>query len=435
MKTKMENKKLLVSFLAIASLLVVISTISASTSNGLATINDIKVEDISVYGAGASSASVVAGDLITVKVYFTANENDQNVNIKARLEGDKIDTEVISSSFDVEAGESYAKTLTLRVPNELKDVLSDTITLNLVLDGKNYRTEPDDITLRVQRASYNADIKSISVQGTVNAGENIPVDIVLKNIGYNNLNDLYVTAKIPALGIERTGYFGDIVALECNKDSTALENYGVDINRKCNENDADTVSGRIFLQIPYEVPAGTYTIEVDVENSDTTSSATTQFNIATSVSKEVVATTTSQTFAVGENGEYDVLIVNPTDQLKVYKIVTESSGSLSSSADSSVIAVPAGSSKTVKVTASATSEGEYNFNVNVFNAGDNTLISSIPLDAKVQGSSTTSGVTANNPVVVLTVILAIIFIVLLIVLIVLIGRKPEKAEEFGESYY
>jgi preprotein translocase subunit SecG len=41
----------------------------------------------------------------------------------------------------------------------------------------------------------------------------------------------------------------------------------------------------------------------------------------------------------------------------------------------------------------------------------------------------------SDPVVVLTVILAIVFVVLLIVLIVLIGKKPEKSEDFGESYY
>jgi preprotein translocase subunit SecG len=42
---------------------------------------------------------------------------------------------------------------------------------------------------------------------------------------------------------------------------------------------------------------------------------------------------------------------------------------------------------------------------------------------------------AVNPIVVLTVVLAIIFLVLLVVLIVLIGRKPQKSEEYGESYY
>jgi len=42
---------------------------------------------------------------------------------------------------------------------------------------------------------------------------------------------------------------------------------------------------------------------------------------------------------------------------------------------------------------------------------------------------------SSSPIVALTVILAIIFVVLLVVLIVLMGKKPEKSEEFGESYY
>ena len=46
-----------------------------------------------------------------------------------------------------------------------------------------------------------------------------------------------------------------------------------------------------------------------------------------------------------------------------------------------------------------------------------------------------SAVSIASPIVVLTIILAIIFIVLLVILIVLLGKKPEKQEEFGESYY
>jgi preprotein translocase subunit SecG len=40
-----------------------------------------------------------------------------------------------------------------------------------------------------------------------------------------------------------------------------------------------------------------------------------------------------------------------------------------------------------------------------------------------------------SPVIAWIIVLAIIFIVLLVVLIVLMGKKPQKSEEFGESYY
>lgn len=422
----MNKKKLLVSFLVIASILLISSFVSASelTSNAR-----VKVDGTSV---PHNEVSVVAGELITVEVFFEADFNDQDVTIKAELEGDKADVESISKSFDVEVNKTYRKTLTIRVPYELKDALSDDLALNIKIDGKEYNTEIPEITLRVQRPSYNADIKSVGVQGTVDAGEEFPVDVVLKNIGYNNLDDLYVTASIPALGIQREGYFGDIVALECDEDSDAVDNYGVKVDRKCNEDDTDTVSGRILLKVPYDAKAGVYTVEVEVKNDDATSSKTAQLEVANDFTSNVIVTNTMSTVAVGEDAEYNILIVNPTDKLKVYRVVTESSGSLSSNADSAVVAVPAGSSKTVKITANADAEGDYAFKVNVF-AGEQ-LVEAVTLNAKVEGQGSKK-IGTNNPIVILTVVLAIIFIVLLIVLIVLIGKKPEKSEEFGESYY
>ena len=122
------------------------------------------------------------------------------------------------------------------------------------------------------------------------------------------------------------------------------------------------------------------------------------------------------------------MIVNPTNKLKVYRVVSGSSDDLSTSVDDSVIAVTAGSSKTVKVTASSSVEGEYDFTVDVI-SGDE-IVGTVNLALTVEGGSS-----VNSPIVILTVILAIIFLVLLVVLIVLIGKKPEKSEEFGESYY
>ena len=132
--------------------------------------------------------------------------------------------------------------------------------------------------------------------------------------------------------------------------------------------------------------------------------------------------------AVGENAEYSMLLVNPTNQLKVYKIVTDacSTCNLQTSASSSLVSVPAGLTKTVTIRANAAQEGEYTFNVNVF--------SGEKLEEVVTFSLSAKGKTVN-PVAVLTVILAIIFLVLLVVLIVMLGKKPNKSEEFGESYY
>ncbi|MCX6749968.1 MAG: hypothetical protein NTZ83_00755 [Candidatus Pacearchaeota archaeon] len=431
----MNTKKILVSLCTIAIALFLVATVSACVPTSPCTpTSDVDCEccgtlitssaeppiagcvTIEVDGMNVlNNPSVIAGEEVTVKVTFTAanlSEAQSDVRIKVELEGDKDSVDAISGAFDVEARHTYTKTLKLEVPSELNDDLSDDLTLSVRIWNGDYKSEYEDILVRVQRPSYNPVVKSITTSQSVDAGETFPVDIVLKNVGYNDLDDIYVTVGISALGVQKTAYFGDLVAQEdCTDDDCE---------------DTDTVSGRIFLEIPYSAEAGIYTLEVTVENDDVEAKFARQVAIENNLPENVIITSTSKTVAVGENAEYALLLVNPTDNLLVYKVVAESSGEVSSSVDSAVVAVPAGSSKTVTVTAKAKSEGEYNFDVNVFS--NDKLVDKVTLNLKAEGK-------AVNPIVVLTVVLAIIFLVLLVVLIVLIGRKPQKTEEFGESYY
>jgi len=402
------EKKFLVSFLLAVSVLLLVATVSAS--GPLANITKVEVNGVNV----ASNPAIAVGDHLTVRVDFSSLVNTSDVTVEARLEGNRRGVQVDTSAFDVESGFVYSKSLMLDVPFDLKNTLSGFTTLHLKVSGNGFRTEAD-YTLRVQRQPFSADIQSVSVPQKVKAGELFPVDVVLKNLGYNDLTDLYVTASIPALGIMKTVFTGNLVALECNKNANSTQNYGVDIIRKCNENNVQTSSARVFLQLPWDAKTGAYALEVSVKNSDTISSQTTQVNIHNDLP--------SGNFIVSGN---QLLIVNPTNQVVVYRIVPESTNAVSVSVSDSLVAVPAGSSKTVLVDATSNAAGQ-NYAVDVFST-DGSLLSRLSF-------TTTSGGSSANPIVVLTVILAIIFIVLLVVLVVLIGKKPEKAEEFGESYY
>lgn len=417
---KMETKKLLVSFLAIASLLIVATAfVSANElASGVSTFID---------NAGVDNTGIVAGDTMTIQVIFTSDVNASDVTVEVELEGDKADAQVETRYFDVESGHRYTKFLNLKVPYELKDQLSDDATLTVKISGDGFETE-QVYDVRIQRQPYEASVMSVSADQTISAGATFPVDIVLKNTGYNNLDDVYVTVMVPELGLQKSAYFGDIVSVECDDQFSSVENYNVDVDRKCNEDDDDSVAGRIFLNMPYDAKAGAYTLQVKVKNDDTTTSASTQFNVQNNVANEVAVDSSQKSVAEDENAEFNLLLVNPTNQVKVYRIVTESTSGLSTSTDTSVVAVPAGSSKNVRIIASAQDSGEYQFTTSVFSGEQ--LVESVPMTVKVSGSSATS-----NPLVILTVILAIIFVVLLIVLIVLMSRKPERSEEFGESYY
>lgn len=401
----MKTKNLLVFFLALASIVLMISTVSAATSE-LATIDSVKVNGI--YDFGNEDVAVVAGESVVVEVQFTAIEDASDVRIKVELEGDKVDVEETIGPFDVISSHKYKKVLTLRVPYELKDEIVQDLALNIKVWNGDFKTEHPEITLKVQRPSYNADVMSIESSQTVEAGALYPVDVVLKNIGYNKLDDLYVIVKISALGVEKTSYFGDIVAVE-------------------DDDYDDTEKGRVYLQIPYDAEAGLYSLEVEVKNDDLVLSEVKQIYIANDVSSNIIATESRKVAAAGQDVQYDLLIVNPTNKLKVYRIVTESSDDISASSSATLLAVPAGLSKSVTITAEAGSEGEHNFNVNLLSGEE--LAGTIALELSAKGKA------ANSSVVALTVVLVIIFLVLLAVLVVLLGKKPKKEEDFGESYY
>ena len=388
-KMKMKTKNLMVFFLAIVSMFALVATVSAFTGGDI--VDDstyvIKVDGVEV--VSTSDISVIAGDTISVRLYFDSLVDASNVRVKAEIEGEKVDVDERTTSFDVEDGMRYSKTLTLTVPSELKDEVSNTLELSLKVWNADYKSESGAIELRVQRPTYNAEVKSVSFSQSVEAGETLPVDVVLKNVGYNDLDDMYVTVSISELDVSKTSYFGDLVALE----------------NTSNDEETDTANGRISLKVPFGAEAGVYTVEVSVSNDDTTNT----------IAKQIVI---SNDFSAGEvirNGE-SLLIMNPTNKLKVYNVVFPES--------QSYVTVSAGSSETIAVSPST---DEYTVSV--------LTMSGEVVDAFTFSSTTESKTSMSDPVVVLTVILAIVFVVLLIVLIVLIGKKPEKSEDFGESYY
>ncbi len=389
----MNTKQILVSFLAIATVLFLVATVSAGQITSSYTV---KVNNQDAY---VNNIGVLENERITIEVSFTSLVNDSDVTVKAELNGEREDVEVESALFDVETGARYTKTLVLRVPAGLKNKVSDSLDLEIRISGKDHQTDLTKAVLKVQRESYSVQIKSVIV-GTMKAGQLVPVDVVLKNVGYNDLDDMYITVKMPALNLQKTAYFGDLVSIEDND----------------NNDDTDTVSGRLFIEVPYSAKSGVYALEVEASNGDSTSS----------VAKEV---SVSNEFSGGNivvSGD-SLLIVNPTNEVLVYRLVAEPTSDLSVSLSQNVIAVPAGSSRTVDVTATSSASGTYNYKINVFSLSGE-LLYVVSMTKNVDSSST-------SPIVALTVILAIIFVVLLVVLVVLMGKKPEKSEEFGESYY
>ncbi|HTY43937.1 MAG TPA: hypothetical protein VMC80_01730 [Patescibacteria group bacterium] len=401
MNKNMDFKKILVSFLTIAVLLAAtVANVSAYTPipspagitvAGFGTITDVKINGVSLTSANEISAN--AGDTVSVEVHFTALANASNVRARATISGETTDSVATSNFFDVEAGRQYVETFSVKVPSDLaSDQVSESLPLDVRVWNSDFNAETGaGLTLRVQSPSYNAAIESVNVDSTIKAGQTFPVQVVLKNTGYNDLSGVSVTASISTLGIQKTLFFGDLF----NVVTSTTDN-------------PNTVSGTMYLTMPNNVKTGTYALDIISSNSNSqaTSTQTVQLNVQNDYPQTVLQTATG------------LLIVNPTTSLQVFKVV------LPDNTAGQLVTVQAGASQTVDVKANTA-----DYTVSVQDLNGNVLGT-----FKFQPTQGQTGLT-QSPIVVLTVILGIVFLVLLVVLVVLLSRKPQKSQELGESYY
>jgi uncharacterized membrane protein len=242
----------------------------------------------------------------------------------------------------------------------------------------------------------------------------LSIDVVLKNIGRHELEDMFVVARISALGVEKKVYFSDIVPQD-----------------KENDDDEEDAAERVIsLRIPDDAKAGTYNVDITAENDEVSESVKKSVTVAGLEDKsDVLVAATSKNVAAGEEATYDLVIVNAGSKMKVYTLSVEDTKGLLVTVSEPIVTVAGDSSRVVKVAVKAASgaeAGTYTFTVSV-NSGE-TLVKKVNFSANVEGKAI-----ASNPVVILTIVLVIVFVVLLIVLIVLLTK--EKPAETAESYY
>ena len=398
----MKTRNFMSFFVAMIALVFLLPSASA-----FASIDDVTVNGISGYTNEV--AGVFAGESMDVKVVFTATEAETDARVIARILGEPGLSDM-TEEFDLLNGSTYTRTLSIALPSDIDP--SETYLLEVTLESNSEEADSVSITLEVQRPNHELEILSVESDDEVRAGETIFFDVVVKNIGLHEAEDTFVRASIPTLGISKKVFLGDLTPED-----------------QANPDKENSEEGRIYLAIPSDATAGVYDVEIETFNDDSSTKVTKMIVVTGSGSdSQVITGATTKDFASGETARYSLTIVNTDNTIKVFEIVPGSISGLTIESSDSIVAVPAGSSKTVEFEVTSSREGNYEFSVDVLSSGE--LVKSQGFTANVEGTSV-----GDNAAVLLTVVLAIIFVVLLIVLIVLLTRKPNKAEDFGESYY
>ena len=390
--------------------------IASVSANAFGEITSIEVDDVEALPSGSVNVAAFAGQKVEVRTIFEAADgidSIRDVRVNVWIVGDR---EFSSSSprFVVDSGKSYSRTVLLEIPFDLDP--SEDLEIKVSVESKNDGVlDEKTVNLGAQRESYVVEVLDVDMPTQVKAGETLVLDVVLKNRGREEAEDTFVRGSIPALGISDKGFFGDLSA----EDQDDPEKF-------------DSGERRVLLKIPANTPAGIYVVEVEAFNADSITTVTQKVSVVGAGEGSIVASpVTSRTFGVGESGTYSLTIVNTGERVAVYELIPNAPTELKVELSEPIVAIPAGTSKTVQLMASSEKEDGYSFTVDINSDGQ--IVDSKTFRANVEGSGTR--VVAGNTTVLLTVILAIIFVVLLVVLIVLLTRKPEKSEEFGESYY
>lgn len=396
----MNTRTLLVSL--VLSLLVVAFAATVSANQLSVTVNGVEN-----FGG---NAGVFAGETIPVRVIFYASQGSDNVRISARLIGES-GVSASTERFDVIAGSTYSRLINIEMPFDID--LNEGYELEVTVESREDGVLAERIVdFEVQRESYLVEILSVGSSDQVRAGQTLALDVVLKNRGRHFAEDTSVKVSIPELGISTTGYFGDLAPVDDYDDSDK----------------EDAVERRLYLNIPSTAREGIYTMELVASNDDGSTLATKRVVVTGGQESRIVSSGATKTLGVGETTSYSFTLVNAGNEIKVYDLALEAGKELTVALDDSIVVVPAGTSKTVKMQVTAHEKGTYTFAVNV--QSDGALVKKETFTATVEGASA-----KVNASVVLTVILAVIFVVLVIVLIVLLTRRTEKQEEYGESYY
>lgn len=253
----MKTKKSLCFFVAVLVALYAISLVAAGQLD--ISIDDVVVDDVSAswdsnWGYFPLAAS--PGDTIPVKVKFISYEDTEDLKLKVWIDGYRSDVSAITPKFDVVNGSIYIKKLSIKLPpaKDMEDV-DEELTLYVRISDKTDEVEQTYI-IKLQKEPYEYDLLSVDAPLEASAGDIIALDVVLKNRGASELEDSFVTAVIPELGVQKKAYFGDIYP----NDDTDEDNTQEDAKER-----------RIYLSIPSNAPTGVYQIEVSASNYDASS--------------------------------------------------------------------------------------------------------------------------------------------------------------------
>lgn len=399
-----KMKKLLIAMFAL--LVLAVPSVCAMT---------VSVDDVV---AGSSPLSVVAGSNLPIEVTYSVTSNYSDVVVVAELSyGHGKEIEVSTDPVDAYVGTLYKKSLNMQLKNDLETTsTSEGYTLSVRLkDGKGKTLESAEYRLALQRKNDLVEVQRVMMPSYMEAGKVSTMTVVLKNIGSDKQEDVYVTVSSPELGLFEEARARDLMSMDGNEDK-----------------DVATIS--LPLRLPKEAVEGAYAFKIRVRNDNvdfvTTKTVSIKGMKKAEDSTEAVSQIKSLDLKQGKSGVYRISLLNLGNAARTYKLTAEGiEGWASVEVNPLEITLGPKASQSVDVTLSVSDKalvGEHAFTVKV--KTDDKVVREVPLTADVKKSTFEA-----SAMLVSVVVLAIVLLVLVVVLVK--SRKSDEETEVEESYY
>jgi len=403
-----KNLKILITTLV---LLISLATF-ASADSDLYDIESVYLDGIEVSSGDISQVEL--GNSVEVKVYIEGtgdtttcpdgdvDDCEVDVKVKVWIGGYEYDdVEAVSSEFSIEPGVTYRKNLELEIPDDL-DVEDNDYTLYVeVYDSDDYERESYEIYTEKQRNSL--EIMDVIYDSTVNAGEELQIEIRVENNGDKKQEDIKVEVSLEDLD-SASGYIDELASEEednADEESSESIDFVLDIPE-----DAESGNYELAVTVTYnnghESIDKTFTVNVDGEESESTTET------ETSVS-------TSSTSLSGQEGKTKTLelsFTNPNTEDATYEVtVSGISQWASSEVSPETLELQGGESEKVSVTITPDSDaaGEHEFSIQILDS-DGNLVKEIQMDMDVNEGSNSWLKIGFLILIVLIVLIALIVI-------------------------
>ncbi|MEM4259890.1 MAG: putative S-layer protein [Candidatus Woesearchaeota archaeon] len=392
----------------------------------------INGDEVDVFnGSHFEAYDYARGEDLEIKIRFKALQDLDDVQIEADIYGYRYseqEEDLVSDTtrpFDMSANSIVTKTLNLKVPIKMD---KDYFKLRIRVEDRDGNLLDKTYQLNVEGLDEEdaVMIKDVSFSPQqVMAGRAFTVKVKVKNYGNDDLEDLKATVRMPALNIEDSEFMDEL-----------------------NEDESDSFE-ELLLRIPECIQPGTYDVKVKIDFDEyETTEKTYSINVISdpvcSAKEEIedrttVAVPPTQDVQKGASVVYPVLITNDANVQRTYTIVVSGTGNWATTKidPSSVIVVPAKSSKTVLVSLTALDTAEEGQKVFTLNVESGKEIKQIPLTANIaKGTSSTTDLTKVRIALQWGLI---VLVIILIIIGLIVGfnklKSSDNKEEETKTYY